>query len=145
MEAEEFGSGEGLTITIDQISSGEPKNIIIRGVLSTFVNCGSQYATWRQFPRAIRYTVKNLANADIYNSINMELSISESGNDIFDFYSKEPCDTVVSKDFSVSLNNIYFEKAPKAEIYKFELQAEYAGHRSNTVTLKDIPISLKTF
>lgn len=136
---------EGLKINFDQVSSGESQNIIVRGVLSTFVACGSQYAIWRQFPQAIRYTIKNLDNDDIYKSIDMQLSISESGNDIFDFYRKEPCDIVVSKDFSVSLNDIFFEEVPNAKVFNFEFQAEYAGHKSNILIFENMPFGLKGF
>lgn len=136
---------QGLKITFDQASYNETKSIEVQGILSTFVNCGSQYATWRQFPGAINYTLKNLDTGDIYNSVDMMLSISESGNDIYDRYSKEPCNTIVSKDFSVVLNHIFFQKMSKTKVFNFELQAEYAGHKSNILIFKKIPLHIKGY
>lgn len=135
--AKEVIKDQGFNIEFDQALYNETKVINLQGSLSTFVNCGSQYATWRQFPRAVNYTIKNLDTNEIYNSIDMQLSISEEGNYIFDKYAKEPCDTVVSKDFFASLDDIYFEKAPKANILNFELQTEYAGHKSNVLIFKN--------
>lgn len=111
--------GESLKIISNYQPHKSQNSLFVRGELSTFVNCGSQYATWRQFPRVIRYKVIDLESNIVYTSIDMVLSISESGNEIFEHYGKEPCNQIVSKDFSVYLNEIYFQNAPKNEIVNF--------------------------
>jgi hypothetical protein len=143
--ANEMSKKQELKITFDQDFYKETKNFRIFGTLSTFVNCGSQYATWRQFPQAMQYRLVNLDSGETHTSVNMMLSISESGNEIFDHYGKQPCDQVVSKDFSISLNEVYFNESSKSAISNFELQAEYAGHTSNTLTFTKTPLSIKTF
>ena len=120
-------------------------SLLVQGELSTFVNCGSQYATWRQFPGAIQYKVIDLESNKVYTSINMMLSISEDGNEIFEHYSKEPCSKIVSKDFSIDLSDIYFQDAPKIKIVNFEFQAEYLGHKSNVLKFVNIPLQMNSF
>lgn len=143
--ANEMNNDQGLKIVFDQELYNETKNFRVQGVLSTFVNCGSQYATWRQFPQAIQYKLINLVSGDIYISIDGTLSISESGNKIYDYYSKQPCNQVVSQDFFVDLNQIYFQNAPKSEILNFELQAEYVGHKSNILKFTKKPFHITSF
>jgi len=68
---------QGLVISFD--GNVQRTRIEIHGTYSTFVNCGSQYATWHQFPSAICYAIRDLDSGEIYLSINNELSISPSG------------------------------------------------------------------
>jgi hypothetical protein len=138
-------STEGLDLSLDQKSYDETGDIKIDGRLSTFVNCGSQYAMWRQFPRAIKYTLKDLDSGATYNSIDMTLSISEHGTDIYEKYRQQPCDQVVSKSFTVNLNEVFFKESPNQPIKNFELQAEYAGHISDTLKITNTSFQLKVF
>ena len=138
-------NGQGLKIDSNYQPHKNPNSLFVQGELSTFVSCGSQYATWRQFPGAVQYKVIDLESNKVYASIGMMLSISESDNEIFDRYAKEPCNQIVSKDFSVNLNEVYFQGAPNNEIVNFELQAEYMGHKSNVLKLVNTPFQMKSF
>ncbi len=136
---------QGLKIISNNQPNENHNSLFVQGELSTFVNSGSQYATWGQFPRAIQYKIIDLDTDEVYTSIDMMLSISESGNENFERYGKEPCNQVVSKEFSVSLHEIYFQNAPKNAICNFELQAEYAGHKSNILKFIKTPFQMKSF
>ncbi len=136
---------QGLKIISNNQPNEKYNSFFVDVELSTFVNCGSQYATWRQFPMAIQYKIIDLDTNKVYTSIDMMLSISESGNEIFERYRKEPCNQVVSKKFSVSLDEIYFQNRPKNAILNFELQAEYAGYKSNKLKFLKAPFNIKSF
>ena len=142
---DKMNNSQGLKIISDYQLNKTQNSLLVHGELSTFVNCGSQYATWRQFPRAIQYKVIDLESNKVYTSIDMMLSISENGNEIFDRYGKEPCNQIVSKKFSVNLNEIYFQDSSKSEIVNFELQAEYVGHKSNILKFVNTPFQIKSF
>lgn len=140
-----MSNGQWLKINSNYQPHKNQNSLIVQGELSIFVNCGSQYSIWRQFPEAIQYKIIDLESNRVYTSIDMMLSISESGNEIFERYRKEPCNQIVSKDFSVYLNEIYFQDAPKNGIVNFELQAEYAGHKSNVLKFLNTPFQIKSF
>lgn len=133
---------QGLTIRFDENWYKKEKEIKIDGVLSTFINCGSQYAILYQFPRGIRFMIKDLHTGKVYKSLNPEISYTHHGNQIYDRYSKMPCNKVVSEEFSIKLESIYFSEPPENVISNFELTAEYS-HESNKLTIKNTPIVLK--
>ncbi len=128
--------------TDDFKTNGE---IIINGELSIFVNCGSQYAIWYQFPETIQYTLKNIDTEDIFRSIDNERSISWNGNEVYDHYAKEPCNKIVTQRFSVFLKNIYFINPPENPIENFELTASYLGETSNSWTVNHVSVILTGF
>lgn len=135
---ENLSNAHGLSIWFDNSTYEERKDIVIHGNLSTFVNCGSQYAIWHQFPEAIKFTLQNLDSGEVYFSGGGELSISWDGNQVYEAYAKEPCNEVVSKFFSISLNSIYFRDLPKNTVKNFKLQAEYVGHTSNSLSFRGV-------
>ncbi len=140
-----MSDNQGFSISYDHGSYEENKVIVVQGTLSTLVKCGSQYAVWHQFPQAVRYTLKDLDSASIYHSVDMALSISENGDEVYAHYAKEPCGKVVSQDFSIVLNDIYFQQPPKEEISHFQLYAEYWGFTSNSLTFAKTPLQIKGF
>lgn len=140
--AKELGDYQGINI---KVSTSEPdQGLQISGALSVFVNCGSQYATWNQFPGTILYILKDLDNDVIYKSNDTELSISWDGNNVYEEYAKEPCDRIVTKEFSTRVSSIYFNQAPETEISNFELEASYLGFSSNTLVIKNNSIILNS-
>lgn len=141
--AEMMDEYQGLKIQFDESRYKETNEIKVHDALSTFVNCGSQYAIWYQFPSAIRYTLKNLDSGKVYHSIDNELSISLSGNSIYEEYSKKPCNKIVEEKFSVSLKDIYFIDPTTKEIKNFKLYADYAGHKSSPLVFMNKPLVLK--
>ena len=134
---------QGLIISFDE--SVDQTQIEIHGTYTTFVNCGSQYAIWHQFPSAIRYAIKDLDSGEIYLSINNELSISPSDNQIYEAYSKKECGKVVSESFSVVLNDIYFVSSPKTPIKNLEISCSYYNTPSNSVKILNASLLLKSF
>ena len=139
------GGDEYFKIYFDDNAYKENKNVVIRGTLSTFVKCGSQYAVWRQFPDSISYTIKNLDSGTVYSSINMELSISESGDDIYDEYNETPCDKIVSQDFLIDLSDLFFQIPSQIEVKHFEVFAEYLNFKSNILFLDGVSVNLNKF
>ncbi len=140
-------SGENysnLNIFCDK-TCGDASEIIISGSYSIFVNCGSQYAIWHQFPAAIHYTIKDMDSGEVYTSINNELSISPSDNQIYDDYAKRECGKIVTEKFSIVLTDIYFLSPPVDAIKNFELACRYYSDLSNTVQILDEKIYLKRF
>jgi REP element-mobilizing transposase RayT len=144
-KAENMSASEEFKIQFDESKYADTKEFVIHGAFTTFVNCGSQYAIWFQFPDAVRYTLKDLDSGEVYQSINRELSISRDGNQVYDEYAKTPCNKVIEKEFSVALSDVYFMNSPKKAIKNFELHADYAGHKSNTILFKVRPFFLKEF
>ncbi len=144
-KVDQNGDYEGLKLEFDKNSYMETKEIRIHGALSMFINCGSQYAIWHQFPNSIRYILKDLDSGEIYQSVNMELSISWDGNDIYEQYSKEPCDKIIEKEYSILLNDIYFIDSPKKIIKNFELNSNFMNFVSNILSFKDIPVEINGF
>ena len=132
-----------LSIYLDETSADS--EIIISGSYTTFVNCGSQYAIWHQFPGAIHYTIKDLESGEVYASINNELSISPSGSQIYDEYAKKECGKVVTEKFSIVLNDVYFLNPPATSIKNFELSCRYYNDPSNTIKISNKSIYLKQF
>jgi hypothetical protein len=136
---------EGLTIQLDESLYQQDKQIHIKGVFGIFVNCGSQYAIWGQFPQVIRYKLKDLDSGIVYQSINRELSISWNGNSVYEEYAQKPCNKIVTEYFSESLQEIYFENKPQTSIKNYMLQAEYMNFVSEWVSIENKPIQLKSF
>ena len=134
---------QGLVISFD--GNVQRTQIEIHGTYNTFVNCGSQYAIWHQFPSAIRYAIKDIDSGEIYMSINNELSISPSGNQIYEAYSKKECGKVVSESFSMILSDIYFVSPPKTPIKNLEISCSYYNTRSNAVKILNTSLLLKSF
>ncbi|MDH5178172.1 MAG: hypothetical protein OEZ39_02040 [Gammaproteobacteria bacterium] len=132
---------QGLIIWFDENWYKEEKEIKIDGVLSTFINCCSQYAVWYQFPDIIRFKITDLDTGNVYESFSPDISYTHSGNRIYDMYSKMPCNKVVSKEFSIMLKSLYFPERPESIITDFELTADYC-HESNVLIFKDIPLEL---
>lgn len=139
-ESDEF---QGFKIKMDEDLYEQKKEIYIRGSFSIFVNCGSQYAIWGQFPQAIRYKLKDLDSDTLYQSINMELSISWDGNQVYEDYAKMPCNKIITESFHENLHNIYFENAPDNPIKYYEVQAEYMNFVSEWIKIDNKPIQLK--
>ena len=110
---------QGLKIEFNRYMYKESTEIEISGALSVFVNCGSQYAIWSQFPSVIRYTVTDLDSKAVYQSVDNELSISLNGNNIYDEYAGKPCNKIVEENFSIKLADVYFIDPPKKEIRNF--------------------------
>lgn len=136
---------EGLTIQLDESLYQQEKQIHIKGIFGIFVNCGSQYAIWGQFPQVINYKVKDLDSGAIYISINREMSISWSGNSVYEEFSRKPCNEIVSEAFEEDLQNLYFKEVPEKTIYRYAVQAEYMKFVSDWLTIENKPIKLKTF
>lgn len=86
--AEYMSVNQGSNIKFDSVKYKQTKTIIVNGVLSIFVNCGSQYALWYQFPRVIKYALKDLDSGNVYNSESNALSTSHDGNQIHEQYAK---------------------------------------------------------
>lgn len=138
-----MSENQGLEIYFDENRAGEKDKVLIHGTLSIFVNCGSQYAIWSQFPRNVRYVIKDLDTEEVFESIDEELSISWSGNDVYDNYAKEPCNKVVKKSFSIPLDTLYFINPPE-KLKNVELYAHCLGHRSASIFI-NTELRLNTF
>lgn len=133
----------GLTIEQDAAASRQAGQLIIKGVLATFVNCGSQYAIWHQFPAGVRFRLTDLETGRVHESPNREMSISWNGNQVYEHYRKAPCDSVVRQDFSLSLAEVFPPGDAPVSVRHFSLQAEYVGHRSNTLHFRDTLVRLR--
>ncbi len=136
---------KGLKIRLNEDQALDKNKVQIDGHFSTFVTCGSQYATWHQFPETINYTIKDLKTGETYQSIDNTLSISWDGNEVYEEYSNKPCDQIISEDFSVYIEDVYFIEAPENLIENFELTAEYFGYKSNTIVVNNSKLKLKKF
>lgn len=145
LQAKPTENGEGLTIELDEFLYQQEKQIYIKGVFGIFVNCGSQYAIWGQFPQVIRYKLKDLDSGIVYQSINRELSISWNGNQVYEEYAKKPCNKIITEQFSENLQEIYFENASKMSVKNYMLQAEYMNFVSAWIKIENKPIQLKSF
>jgi hypothetical protein len=145
MGSDKMDEYQGLKIDVDPSDFKESGEVKINGEFSIFVNCGSQYSTWFQFPATIQYTLKDLDTGDIFKSMDNELSISWDGNEIYDHYAKEPCNRIITKGFSTTLTEIYFENPSKKPITNFELNASYLGHTSNSLTINNVSVVLNNF
>jgi len=140
--AKDMESFQGMNLVVLNSEAGQ--GIKIGGTLSVFVKCGSQYATWNQFPADIPFVLKDLDTGNVYESNYIELSISWDGNNVYEEYAKEPCNQVVTKDFTLTLTSIEFTSPPKTEVSNFELKAEYSEFTSNTIVIKGEPIVLNS-
>ncbi len=118
-------------------------DLVLEGAFSVFVNCGSQYAIWYQFPNAIVYTLRDLDTGMVYESINFELSISHSGSSVYDKYAGLPCDRIVTEKFETVISDICFDDPPFEEIKNYEIAAHYLGCDSNTLIVINKPVKLK--
>ena len=134
---------QGLNIVVEK--SQESADVIIDVEFSIFVNCGGQYAVWHQFENATLFTVKDLDTGVTYKSIDGSISISLNGNEVYDHYSKEPCDRVVTNRFSVPLSDIHFINASEKPITNMEISAFYFGYESNVSVIKNTSILLKSW
>jgi|GEM_PF-1426936 len=133
---------EGLKIFFDKEKYKETGEITFHGVFATFVKCGCQYSTWYLFPDKISYILKDLDKGEVYKSVDMDITISHDGNSIYDEYAKEPCDKVVSKNFSINIKEIWFENSPSNEVQNFEISAQYLGYTSNVLIVRSISLKL---
>lgn len=131
-------------ISIEVVAHEGASGLKINGALSKFINCGSQYAIWNQFPRTILYVLKDLDTGNVYKSDDTLLSISRIGNSIYERYAKEPCNKIVTKEFSNSVTSINFSPSPKTEIFNFELTASYMGFSSNTLVINNTSLILNS-
>ncbi len=136
---------QGLKIRLVEDASVDQDKVKISGRFSTFVTCGSQYATWFQFPQTIMYSIKDLKTGTVYESINNELSISWDGNSVYEEYSTEPCDQIVNEDFSVFVEDIYFINVPEDRLEDVEITAKYFGYTSNSIYVKGSNLKLRGF
>ncbi len=137
--------GQGLTIRLDEKTSSDNQAIYLSGKFSVFVNCGSQYAIWGQFPQVINYKVKDLDSGTIYTSINREMSISWNGNSVYEEYSRQPCNQIVSEVFVEDLQNLYFREGAEKSPSRYAMQAGFMEFYSEWLTIENKPIKLKTF
>jgi len=140
--AKELDDYQGINIEVS--TSEVEQGVKISGALSMFVNCGSQYSTWNQFPETILFVLKDLDTGNIYESNNTELSISWDGNNVYEMYAQEPCDKIVTKEFLLTVTSIYFNHPPKTEVSNFELKASYLGFSSNIVLIKNTSLVLNS-
>ena len=145
IKAEIIDESQALILKFNHDFYEVDKGMVFDGSLSIFVNCGSQYATWYQFPSSIAYLIKDLDTDIIYKSENSERSISHSGNRIYDIYSKKPCNQIVTKEFHVKLKDIYFSPSVTKVITNFELTAFYYNKKSNSLIFNDTPLNLKSW
>jgi hypothetical protein len=136
---------QGLKIRLDETEYQQNKQIHIRGSFSLFVNCGSQYAIWGQFPQSLTYKIKNLDSDVVYQSINRELSISWNGNDVYENYAQQPCNQIVTQEFSENLQDIPFIDAGKEALNNFAVQVEYMNFVSDWLVVKGKMLDLKKF
>lgn len=136
---------QGLTIQLDAKKHSDTQGIYLSGSFSVFVNCGSQYAIWGQFPQVINYKLKDLESGVIYTSINREMSISWNGNSVYEEYSHKPCNQIISEEFVENLQDLYFTHSPKHSITRYSVQADYMGFVSDWLTIENKPIRLKSF
>ncbi len=136
---------QGIKIDFNHQKYQEQHKLEIIGSFAMFINCGSQYAIWSQFPDVIRYSLTDLDSKTTYQSIDNELSISWDGNEVYDRYASEPCDKIVEKTFSMELANVYFQDAPKDPITNWTLSAFYLGYESNLLTFNHTSLILKSF
>ena len=133
-EEELFGleSGEERFIIeiVSPVSIREAR-LTVTGRLQVFVGAGSQYATWRQFPSAMRYEIKS-PDGTIGTTFDLTLSISEDSR-TYDLYAAEPCDQIVGQNFQTNA----FELCEKwiAEPGQYEVRALYESWSSNWVTV----------
>ena len=111
-------------------SSVENKELIIRGVFRTYVKCGSQYATWYQFPETVQFTLKNLDTNEEHTSRNTELSISPDQRTI-ERYSSMPCDQIHRRYFEQNIFDYFTKYIPTAGSY--EIFAFYKTSKSEPI------------
>ena len=132
---------QGLTIRFDEEWYKQNKEIKIDGVLSTFITCGNQYGVLYRFKNNISFIIKDLDTVKVYKSLNPDVSYSHLGSQIYDRYSKMPCNQVVSEEFSIILDSVYFTETPGNIISNYELTAYYL-HESNKLTFRNTPTAL---
>lgn len=92
---------EGFVLEADGPASFSERRLELRGRLQLYVRSGSQYATWRQFPQAMRYEIETPAG-DVALSNDLTLSISDT-QESYERYAAEPADQVVGVSFEVSV------------------------------------------
>lgn len=142
LEANILDKEQRLNISVEnRLENGD---IMINVQLSIFVNCGSQYAIWDQFPTTTLFTLKDIDTGIIYKSVDDVLSISWDGNEVYDHYGKEPCDKIVTENFSIALSEIYFREETKTPVVNFELDAYYLGLQSNLLVINDASVPSKS-
>ncbi len=142
---ERMNQTQGLRIQLSHDAANDKNKLRIEGSFSVFVNCGSQYAIWSQFPETIMFTIKNLESGQEYESIDNHLSISWDGNQVYDEYSQKPCDQIVTEKFSIAVDDVYFKDALEDVLGNIELTAKYLEFTSNSINVKDSKIRLKKF
>lgn len=111
------------------------KQITLIGRLQVYVKNGSQYAIWRQFPRAIYFEViDELGNKTL--TPDPTRSISDH-HETYKRYASMPADQIVGKNFEL---NIYQNVHPIiAKAGRYQIRARYFGKSSNWVEVKIDP------
>lgn len=113
---------------MDRPGESRHRGLWLAGVLKIFVRAGSQYATWRQFPMAVRYEVQ-APDGEVRMTPDLSLSISE-GPEVFEGYAAQPCNAVIEESFECSSLLDDFPKCFEQHgLYR--LRAHYLGLTSN--------------
>ena len=92
---------EAFALRINGDVSFAEKRLPLAGRLQIWVSAGSQYATWRQFPAAIRYEVREPLGG-VSMTPDLSLSISDS-SEMYAGYGERPCDQVVGQNFEADV------------------------------------------
>lgn len=129
------------TIRFDKEAYSEREEVVIHGSFSMYVNCGSQYAVWGQFPEGVYYTLEDFDSGITYESMSGELSISWDGNQVYEQYANMPCNRVVKEPYSIALKDVIFSKLTNNAIKNFKLSAHYLSTKSNELTFVNTPLS----
>jgi hypothetical protein len=129
---ESIPSAEGFELhVVPPARLGEEK-LVVAGRLAVFVKDGEQYATWRQFPGAIRFRMLRAPAGIRHEFADLTLNISDT-NQVYANYAGMPSNRIVGKDFEMNLLPSYPAVFNVPGIY--EIDAEYGGQRSNPVTI----------
>ena len=108
-------------------SSWAEKKISIMGRLQVYVRKGSQYATWRQFPRAIYFEVV-VSPDKIRATQDYSMSISDDST-TYEHYSKMPAEQIIGNNFELNVFSDLSQIIDKAGQYK--IRARYFEQVSN--------------
>ncbi len=135
MDAEE----KAFILRLDGRASFAEQKIPLRGKLQIYVRRGSQYATWRQFPSAIRFEVRN-ASGKVGMTPDLTRSISDS-QQTYARYAAQPADEIIGKNFEIDV----FQKLATSAMSKaplisgpgsYQIRAVYWSHVSNWVDVE---------
>jgi hypothetical protein len=102
----------------------------VSGRLAIFVPEGSQYSTWRQFPRAILFRLISSPTGASRDFPDRTLSISDT-RETYEDYARRPSNRIVACDFNMDLMETYPEELTAPG--RYELDASYRGLKTKPV------------